>query len=54
LLLTRGDVSWYRTASQSAALQGPTPRFLTAGTLHPNELGHAAIARLALTVLASD
>lgn len=46
---TRGDVTWYRTASQSAVLQGPTPRFRTAGTLHPNELGHAAMARLVLT-----
>jgi lysophospholipase L1-like esterase len=54
LLLTRADVSWYRTASQSAALQGPAPRFLTSGTLHPNELGHAAIARLALALVGGD
>jgi hypothetical protein len=49
-LLNEGQVSWYRTAGQSAALQGPSPRFLTSGTLHPNELGHAAIA---LTVLSA-
>jgi lysophospholipase L1-like esterase len=54
LLLIRGEVSWYRTASQSAALQGPAPRFLTPGTLHPNELGHAAIGRMALAILAGD
>ena len=45
------DVSWYRTAAQSAALQGPTTRFATTGTMHPNELGHAAIARIALSLL---
>lgn len=54
LLMTRGEVSWYRTAAQSAVLQGPSPRFLTPGTLHPNELGHAAIARLVLAVLGDD
>lgn len=54
LVLNREPVSWYRTASQSAALQGPAPRFLTSGTLHPNELGHAAIARMALSVLRGD
>lgn len=53
-LLNRGPASWYRTASQSAALQGPAPRFLTSGTLHPNELGHAEIARMVLSVLAGD
>lgn len=54
LVLNRGGVSWYRTASQSAALQGPAPRFLTSGTLHPNELGHAAISRMVLGVLSDD
>lgn len=53
LVLNRGGVSWYRTASQSAALQGPAPRFLTSGTMHPNELGHMAIARLVLSQMAA-
>jgi lysophospholipase L1-like esterase len=53
-ILPAEPVSWYRTAGQSAVLQGPTPRFLTSGTLHPNELGHAAIARAVLTVIATD
>lgn len=48
MLMGNGPVSWYRTAAQSAALQGPGTRFLTTGTLHPNELGHDAIARLVL------
>jgi lysophospholipase L1-like esterase len=52
LLLNPGVVSWYRTAAQSAVLQGPVPRFLTAGTLHPNEQGHLALARLVLDALA--
>lgn len=52
-LLNEGQVSWYRTAGQSAALQGPSPRFLTSGTLHPNELGHAAITLIALSVIAA-
>ncbi|MCH7585014.1 MAG: CHASE2 domain-containing protein [Acidobacteria bacterium] len=52
-LLNQGPVSWYRTAGQSAALQGPSPRFLTSGTLHPNELGHGVIALLALTAIAA-
>jgi len=47
-------VSWYRTAGQSAALQGPVPRFLTAGTLHPNEQGHFAIAEMVLAALEPD
>lgn len=51
LLLNRGTTSWYRTAAQSATLQGPTPRYLTPGTLHPNELGHAAMARRMLAVI---
>ncbi len=42
------DVSWYRSAAQSAVLQGPDARYATAGTLHPNELGHRAIAEIAL------
>jgi hypothetical protein len=37
-------VSWYRTAAQSAILQGPAARWDTTGTLHPNELGHLAMA----------
>lgn len=53
LLYDEREVSWYRTAAQSAVLQGPTPRFLTAGTLHPNEVGHTAISRLVLSVLAA-
>jgi len=52
--LNEGSVSWYRTAGQSATLQGPTPRFLTSGTLHPNELGHDVIARLVLDAITSD
>ncbi|MBI5156397.1 MAG: hypothetical protein HZA58_00135 [Acidimicrobiia bacterium] len=43
-----GAVSWYRTAAQSSVLQGPAAPFATSGTLHPNELGHAAIAALVL------
>ena len=46
-------VSWYRTAVQSAALQGPS-RLYTPGTMHPNELGHGAIAQTVLSVLSSD
>ncbi len=52
LLLNDERTSWYRTAAQSATLQGPTPRYLTPGTLHPNELGHAAMARLVLAAIA--
>ena len=37
---------WYRTAGQSAALQGPDSRTETTGTMHPNELGHQAMAEL--------
>jgi len=44
-------VSWYRTAAQSAALQGPTTRWDTTGTLHPNELGHRAMARALLEAM---
>lgn len=45
------DVTWYRTAAQSAVLQGPGARFDTTGTLHPNEVGHDAIARLVLAAM---
>jgi lysophospholipase L1-like esterase len=45
------DVTWYRTAGQSAVLQGPGARFDTTGTLHPNEVGHDAIARLVLAAM---
>ncbi len=50
IALDPGDrtTSWFRTASQSVALQGPRVGFETTGTLHPNELGHAAIADLVL------
>lgn len=47
-----GAVSWYRTAGQSVVLQGPDSRTETTGTMHPNELGHRAMANLALAVLA--
>jgi lysophospholipase L1-like esterase len=43
--------SWYRTAEQSVILQGPVLPYRTAGTLHPNELGHAAIAEAVLAGL---
>lgn len=43
-----GDLTWYRTATQSAVLQGPAAPYATSGTLHPNEIGHAAIARMVL------
>ena len=43
--------SWYRTAGQSASLQGPSTRHRTTGTMHPNEFGHAAMAKLALAAL---
>lgn len=47
-----GDTgSWYRTAAQSAVLQGPAAAYATSGTLHPNEIGHAAIARLVLRAM---
>ncbi len=44
-------VSWYRTAAQSAVLQGPVTRWETTGTLHPNELGHRAMARAMLEAM---
>ncbi len=46
-------ISWYRTAAQSAALQGGS-RFETSGTLHPNELGQRAIAARFLAVRVGD
>jgi lysophospholipase L1-like esterase len=46
-----GPVSWYRTAGQSVALQGPDSRVDTTGTMHPNELGHRAMADLVLVIL---
>lgn len=49
--LLPGPVSWYRTAGQSVVLQGPDSRTATTGTMHPNELGHRAMANLALAVL---
>lgn len=50
-MLVGGDrVSWYRSAGQSAVLLGQS-RLTTTGTMHPNELGHAALARLALEAL---
>ncbi len=50
---TGDPVSWYRTAAQSAALQGGS-RFETSGTLHPNELGQRAIAERFLALLVGD
>ena len=44
-------ITWYRTAGQSAVLQGPAAPFATSGTLHPNEIGHDAIARIVLATL---
>jgi hypothetical protein len=49
-LVGGSDVTWYRTATQSAVLQGES-RVRTSGTLHPNELGHDAIARMVLLTL---
>lgn len=50
LLLHGSGVTWYRSAGQSAVLQGPN-RLATMGTMHPNELGHAALAALALRAI---
>lgn len=44
-------VSWYRTAAQSVALQGPSARWETTGTLHPNELGHLSMAAAVLAAM---
>ena len=52
-LVGGGAVTWYRTAAQSSELQGPDSRYATTGTLHPNEIGHEAIARLVLAALAA-
>jgi lysophospholipase L1-like esterase len=49
--LAAPGVSWWRTAAQSVALQGPADAWETMGTLHPNELGHLAMARALLAVL---
>ena len=46
--LGSADVTWYRNAAQSVVLQGPGAAFYTNGTLHPNEVGHAAIALLVM------
>lgn len=48
------EVTWYRTAEQSATLQGPAAPHATSGTLHPNEIGHAAIARRVLEAMAGN
>ncbi len=50
-LLAEPGLSWYRTASQSVVLQGPGARWDTTGTLHPNELGHLAMARALLEAM---
>jgi lysophospholipase L1-like esterase len=50
-LLNGAEVTWYRTAAQSATLQGPAAPYATSGTLHPNEIGHEAIARRVLEAL---
>jgi len=49
--LARPGLSWYRTAAQSVALQGPSARWDTTGTMHPNELGHLAMARAVLAAM---
>ncbi|HUU62105.1 MAG TPA: hypothetical protein VMX37_06950 [Acidimicrobiia bacterium] len=49
--LAEPGVSWYRTARQSVVLQGPGAPWDTRGTLHPNELGHLAIAGLLLEAM---
>jgi hypothetical protein len=49
--LAQPGLSWYRTAAQSVALQGPSARWDATGTLHPNELGHLAMARAVLEVM---
>ena len=40
-----GSASWFRTATESVALQGPDDTAKTTGTAHPNEEGHRAYAR---------
>ncbi|MBS1195900.1 MAG: hypothetical protein H6R33_620, partial [Actinobacteria bacterium] len=49
--LAEPAVSWYRTAAQSVVLQGPAARWDTRGTLHPNELGHLAMAGFLLEAM---
>lgn len=45
-------VRWIRSAMESVAIQGPTSSpFDTKGVLHPNEIGHRAIAEQVLKVL---
>jgi hypothetical protein len=51
LFLVEPGVSWYRTAGQSVVLQGPGAWWDTRGTLHPNELGHLAIAGILLEAM---
>jgi len=50
--LAEPGVSWYRTAGQSVVLQGPGARWDSRGTLHPNELGHLAMAGILLQAMA--
>jgi lysophospholipase L1-like esterase len=52
--LSGEGVAWYRTAEQSVVLQGPGGAWDTAGTMHPNELGHLAMARSLLGALPGD
>ena len=54
VLVGGSEVTWYRTAEQSAALQGPAAPHATSGTLHPNEIGHAFIAFRVLQALLGD
>jgi hypothetical protein len=53
LLLSGHEVTWYRSAGQSAVLQGPD-RLGTTGTMHPNELGHTALAALAFQAIRAE
>jgi len=52
--LAAPGVSWYRTAAQAVTLQGPALAWEATGTLHPNELGQLALARLVLAAIAGD
>jgi lysophospholipase L1-like esterase len=49
--LAAPGVSWWRTAAQSVVLQGPSDAWETMGTLHPNELGHLAMAQALLAAV---
>jgi lysophospholipase L1-like esterase len=49
--LDEPGLSWYRTAAQSVALQEPGAAWDADGTLHPNELGHLAMAAALLEAL---